>query len=101
MPSELEFSTDAELIAVEDHLTSQIDDEKVVLQTKTETYYGVEGVGARVWELLQRPRSVAEIQSVLLDEYDVDPDRCRRDVEAFVSDLFEKDLIERVDDEDG
>lgn len=94
-----ELSEDTKVVAVEDHLTSQVDDEKVVLQMDTETYYGVQGVGARAWELLQRPRSVGEIQSEIVAEYDVDPERCRRDVEAFVSDLLDEQLVERVDDD--
>jgi hypothetical protein len=96
-----ELSEDTKLVAVEDHLTSEVDDEKVVLQTKTETYYGVDGVGSRAWELLQRPRSVGEIQSEIVAEYDVDPERCRRDVEAFVCDLLDERLVERVEDDDG
>jgi len=96
-----ELSEDTKLVAVEDHLTSEVDDEKVVLQTKTETYYGVDGVGSRAWELLQQPRSVEEIQSEIVAEYDVDPERCRRDVESFVSDLLDERLVERVEDDDG
>ena len=92
------LSDDAKLVAVDDHLTSEVDDEKVVLQTETETYYGVEGVGGRTWELLQRPRTVEELHARLCEEYDVDPERCRRDVEGFVADLLERDLVERVDE---
>lgn len=94
-----ELSEDTELVVVEEHLTSEIDDETVVLQTETETYYGVEGVGGRAWELLQRPRTLGELQSELVEEYDVDPERCRRDVEAFVADLLDEELVERVDDD--
>lgn len=94
-----ELSDDTKLVVVEEHLASQIEDEKVVLQTETETYYGVEGVGGRAWELLQCPRTLGDLQSELVDEYDVDPEQCRRDVKAFVADLLDEGLVERVADE--
>ena len=94
-----ELATDTKLVAADEAITSQVDDEKVVLQTETETYYGVGGVGSRAWELLEeRPHTLGELRSTIVEEYDVDPDRARRDIDAFVADLHEKSLVETVDD---
>lgn len=96
-----ELSEDTKLVAVEDQLTSEVDAEKVVLQTETGTYYGIEGVGGRAWELLQQPCSVEELRAKIAAEYDVDPERCHRDVDEFLSALLDEQLVERVDDVDG
>ena len=96
-----ELADDTKLVAVQDNLTSDVEGEKVVLQTETETYYGIEGVGATAWDLLQQPHSIAELQEAIVSEYDVDPERCRRDLEAFVTDLVENGLVERVSDSAG
>lgn len=91
-----ELDGDTKLVAVQDSLTSEVEDEKVVLQTETETYYGIDGVGAVAWDLLQQPRSLDELQEAIVSEYDVEPERCRRDLEAFAADLVENGLVERV-----
>jgi hypothetical protein len=33
-------------------------------------HYGLEEVGARIWELIAEPRTVGEICDTLLDEYE-------------------------------
>lgn len=88
------------LVAVADVLTAEIGDETVALQTSAETYYGIEGIGTRVWELLQEPRTVAELQAAIAREYDVDRRRCRRDLDAFLAELVEKQLVERLPDDE-
>ena len=55
-------------------------------------------VGARVWALLQQPRPVREIRDALLTEYDVDRDRCERDLLALLHALAAERLIEARDD---
>jgi len=37
---------------------------------------------------------VADIQAVLVREYDVEPERCQRDLQALLSELLEAGLIE-------
>jgi len=55
-------------------------------------------VGARVWALLQQPRPVREIRDALLTEYDVDRERCERDLLALLHALVAERLIEARDD---
>lgn len=94
-----DLTGDTTLVAVREQLTSEIEDEKVVLHTKTETYYGIEGIGARTWELLQQPRTLSELETQIREEYDVEPDRCRRDLEQFLTELIDEQLVERVTDD--
>src|SRR5258708_6628714 len=61
-------------------LASELDGDVVLLNLETGLYYGFEGVGARVWNLLQEPRKVAEIRDALVEEYDVELERCEQDL---------------------
>lgn len=86
------------VVAAEDQVFSDLGDEVAILDLKGGTYYGLDAVGARIWNLSQRPRTVREIQEVLVSEYDVDPDRCARDLIALLRRLAEEGLIEVRDE---
>jgi len=55
-------------------------------------------VGAWIWNLIQEPRTVSEIQDVLLKEYDVEPGRCERDLLVLLQKLADEGLIEVKDE---
>lgn len=61
-------------------------------------YYGLDAVGARIWNLIQEPRTVNEIRDVLLREYDVETERCERDLLAILQNLAAAGLIEVRDE---
>ena len=87
------------IVAAKDQVSCDLADEVVVLSLKAGVYYGLNSVGARIWNLLQQPRRVGEVCAVLLKEYDIDPDSCERDLVALLRDLAAHQLIETKDDE--
>lgn len=76
------------------HLGCEVGDEKVILQTKTGQYLGMNPVGAFVWDLLAAPRCGSELVKQVTDAYDVDPATAQADVAAFLADLSAAGLIE-------
>jgi len=80
-----------------DQLSTTVDDEVVVLNHDTGTYHGLTGVGPRIWELLQEPTEVADVVEAVRREFDVDADRCAREVTEFLGAMADASLIE-VDD---
>ena len=87
----------ATVVAVKDHVSCTLDEEAVVLHLKKGMYYGLNSVGATVWNALQQPRKVAEIQQLILAEYDVDPGPCEQDLLHLLQELAEVGLIEVQD----
>lgn len=75
-------------------LSTDLGGEFVILSLIDEVYYGLDGVGARVWELIQEPRTVASVAQSIRDEYDVDADRCASDIRNLLADLAERSLVE-------
>jgi len=51
-------------------------------------------VGASVWNLMKEPKTVAEIRDAILGEYDVDQERCERDLMLLLEQLRSEGLIE-------
>lgn len=58
-------------------------------------YYGLNAVGARIWALLEEPRTVREVQERLVDEFRVDPDRCSKEVGELLASLVGMGLVRR------
>ena len=52
-------------------------------------------VGSFVWKQLDGPLSTEELAAAVCAEYEVDRDTARADVEQFLSDILEKDMLER------
>ena len=63
------------------------------------TYYGLNAVGARIWDLIQEPTPVREVCEQLVREYDVETETCQRDLMAVLRDLADHHLIEIRGDE--
>ena len=86
------------VVASKDQVSSDLGGEVAILDLKAGVYYGLDAVGARIWSLIQEPRAVNEIRDILLEEYDVDPERCERDLLALLQRLAEEGLIEVKDE---
>lgn len=85
------------VVATPDQVSAELAGEAVILDMKSGMYYGLNPVGVRIWELIANPCRVSDVKAVLLDEYDVDPDRCERDLLAILKELSDKGLIEVKD----
>ena len=100
MSEDCTLSMDSFVSAVGGQLSADLDGEAVILHLESGTYYGLSAVGARIWELIQEPRRVREVRDVLLEEYDVEPAQCGRDVLAVLGDLEAHKLVE-IDSQSG
>ena len=82
------------VVAVKDQVSADLAGEAVILNLKSGVYYGLNEVGAKIWQLLQEPRTVTAIRDTLLEEYEVDRDSCDRDLLAVLQELATAELIE-------
>ncbi len=93
-----ELSERSTVVAVKDQVSSDLGGEVAILDLAGGVYYGLDTVGARVWELVQKPIEVHEIQETIIEEYDVDRARVERDVLVFLERLTDEGLVEVRDD---
>ena len=92
------ISENSTIVAVNHQVSSDLGGEVAILDLDAGMYYGMDEVGARIWELVQEPRLVEEIQAVILDEYEVDPATGKRDVLVLLQQLTDKGLVEVKDE---
>lgn len=93
-----EISASSTVVTAKEQLWCDLAGEAAILNLQNGVYYGLDPVGARIWNLIQTPRTVDEIREVLLGEYDVDSDRCERDLLALLQALAAEGLIEVKDE---
>ncbi len=71
-----------------------LEDEVVILGLEDGVYYGLNPVGAFIWNLIQEPHTFAQIREAILAEYEVEKEVCEKDLQELLADLMEKGLIE-------
>jgi hypothetical protein len=75
-------------------LAQQAEDELVLLDVEAGTYFALNEVGARVWELCSGGRTMAQILDVISSEFDAPADVIERDVRGLLEDLGRDRLVE-------
>lgn len=81
-------------VTVPEHvMVRQLGDEAVILDMASGYYFGLDPVGARIWQLLLQPISFAEIVERLAREYDVTPGQAESDLVRFVEQLTANGLL--------
>jgi hypothetical protein len=85
------------VVAAEGQISCNLDGQAAILNLKSGVYYGLDEVGATVWDLIASPRRVAEICDALMQSYDVDAAQCTRDLAELLGELEDHGLIKVTD----
>jgi formylglycine-generating enzyme required for sulfatase activity len=74
-------------------LVTRVGDEVALFDVDAGSYYGLNDVGGRVWELCDGTQTPDDLAAVIGDEYDVSLDVAAADVRELLSDLASENLI--------
>ena len=86
------------ITVTKDQISCDLGGEAAILHLTSGIYFGLNAVGASVWQLVQQPKTVGEIHSALLHEYDVESARCEADLQALLRDLAAAGLVQITHD---
>ena len=89
MPAEF----DDTLTASPDVVARRVGDEMMLLDLTSGTYFGLDTVGGRFWDLLDERGSLSAARDAMLEEFDVAADVLDRDLEALVTELSANGLL--------
>lgn len=67
--------------------------ETVILDLDGGVYFGLDPVGARIWELVADGAPLNAVIDRMVVEYDVSRDRLEQDIDALMTTLLEKSLV--------
>lgn len=79
-----------------DVLSQEVSGETVLLNLKSENYYGLDEVGTRVWQLLNEYDDLSVIYSILLQEYDVDEKQLHGDLDEVIKKMLDAKIVQIV-----
>ena len=84
---------DSTVIVADNVVSCDLDGEAAILNLKNGVYYGLDPIGAKIWNLIQKPRVLNEIVEMIFSEYDVDKNRCKSDIFDLIEDLLDNGLV--------
>lgn len=74
-------------------LSQEVDEESVLLDMKSESYFGLDEVGTRIWQLLKNGSDLQNVFEILLAEYEVGEDELKKDLQEHIAQLVDAGLI--------
>ena len=74
-------------------LFQELDGEAVLLSLEEGCYYGLDELGTRIWQLIDQDLDREQVVVAIVEEYDVEPEQARRDLDRFLDDLEQSGLI--------
>jgi|SRR5688572_13773670 hypothetical protein len=77
-------------------LSRELGGETVLLNLESGVYYGLDAIGTRAWNLLAEDHTLADVCSIMVEEYEVSPETLQQDLVALVNELCEKQLLVAV-----
>ena len=81
-------------IPSKDAVFRDLDGEAVILHLDSGTYFGLNAVGTRIWQLMERDGLLTAVLDDLRTEYDASPDVLERDLLELVARLADSRLGE-------
>jgi len=74
-------------------MSRHVGDETVILDLTSGLYFGLDPVGARVWQMLTEGYQTDAIVRTLLAEYAVPESQVRQDVQTLLDELISRGLL--------
>jgi hypothetical protein len=71
-----------------------------LLDVRSNVYFTLNEVGARIWAAIQEPKAVSEVVDMVTAQYNVDRLRCHDDLVALLQQLDDAGLIKILDTSD-
>ena len=90
----MSIGLDTTLSRNDDILHASVGSEETVMMSVTAgRYYGLNAVASRIWELLETPKTIAQLCAQICEEFEVDAQTCEAEVLKFVQDLIDNGVV--------
>ena len=74
-------------------LSTEIDQETVLMSIDAEAYYGLKGPARSIWEKLEIPMTFSALVDLLVREYQITPEACAEDLKKFLGEMEREGLL--------
>lgn len=86
----LPLAANSHVIRSPDLIATEMDGDIVMMHVRSGQYFGISGVGPRLWALLEHPMTIEQMTDTIVSEYKVDEQTCRGDILIFVQALLDQ-----------
>ena len=80
-----------------DTISGRLQDELVMMDIQKGKYFSLNPVATRIWELLEKPLTLDDLCSLLMEEYEVGADQCRTEVQEYLDEMEQMGMVLRVE----
>jgi hypothetical protein len=87
------FSPEDKLFRNQEMLSTELDQETVLMSIDAGAYYGMEGPARSIWEQLATPMTFSSLVDKLVEEYRVSPEACAEDLQGFLGEMEQEGLL--------
>jgi hypothetical protein len=82
------------VVATKEQISTDLGGEVVILALQSGRYFSLNDVGSLIWNLMQEPKTVLQIRDAILDQYEVEVERCQQDILTLIRNLLAESLVE-------
>ena len=87
------FSPKDRLSRTEEMLSTELDQETILMSIDAGAYYGMAGTAQSVWEKLETPMTFSALVDELVKEYAITPEACAADLQGFLGAMEREGLL--------
>ena len=87
------FGPEDKLSRSEQLISTELDQETVLMSINAGAYYGLEGPARSIWDHLATTKTFAELVDCLVLEYNVSAEVCTSDIQKFLAEMEQEGLL--------
>ena len=87
------YTRETRLSRVEETISTELDQEKVLMNIEAGVYYGLAGTARSIWDALESPHTFGELIDSLVAQYEVDLEVCQAYTIKFLDKLKQEGLL--------
>lgn len=80
-----------------DVISSDMNGDIALLKIDDRSYYHMNKVGARIWNVIQEPKAIKDLIEIVENEYDIEKEQCKDDIINLLQELLNNELIIIID----
>ena len=94
----MKFKPSGRFCVSDEVLSQEVNGETVLLDLEGESYFALNAVGTRIWQLLQSEQTLAEVLDTLSAEYDVGREQLEIELSELLGQLTDAGLVVLLND---
>jgi len=87
------FTSETRLSRTQDLISTELDEETVLMSIDAGAYYGLKGPAQTIWNNLETPLTFSALVERLVKEYSVSQETCSEDLQQFLAKMEQEGLL--------